>query len=604
MANESLKFKKGLHTRIPSQKEAGSVLFETDTGNMFVDTSDSERVQVKDSTKLPLTGGTVSGDLNVTGKLRVAGQDKDIGQIAQEVADLSTTVDDHLNQSVSDVDGVHGIRYSDGKLQVNNDGTWEDASSGGGMPPLNVSGLSCSVGNQVLTISWSDPSDTTIEGQTLVTWKGTKLVMSETGLPTKPTDGTLLVDNTVRDQYKTNGYTITGLINDKTYYFALFPYSTDGVINMNDANKVSGTPRPYVVFGVSIDTTNSNPSTAVTYTDSAVGHTAGSPAWDTEAIFKDIKPCVFKDGVFQYYLNRSDFTKKEDGTASDITTLGNDVMVEIPKIGFKISRSDTTINVQITDNPNASGFSYKAHTRATEGDRDKVYIGSYLGFLSSNKLYSSSGRTPTASKSLTNFRTYAQARGTGYDLVGFYQLTLLQCLYLIKYKNLNSQSALGRGYVDSNSAATSTGGTNASGWCYGETTGKKQMKLFGIEDFWGNLFWWIDGIYSDSNRNILTATQNFNDTGSGYTNNGQGATSDVSGWLSDVQGTSDTGFVAKTASGSSTTYYCDGGYLSASCCAYFGGRWDNGDNAGAFQLYVNYAASYANTYLGARLMYL
>lgn len=429
--------------------------------------------------------------------------------------------------------------------------------------------------------------------------------MSETGLPTKPTDGTLLVDNTVRNKYKTNGYAVTGLINGKTYYFSLFPYSTDGVVNMNDANKVSGTPRPYVVFGVSIDTTNSNPSTAITYTDSAVGHTAGSSAWDTEAIFKDIKPCVLKNGVFQYYLNRSNFAKKEDGTASDITTLGNDVMVEIPKIGFKISRSGTKINVQITDNPNASGFSYKAHTSVTEGDRDKVYIGSYLGFLSSNKLYSSSGRTPTANKSLTNFRTYAQARGYGYNLVGFYQLTLLQCLYLIKYKNRNSQSALGRGYVDSNSAVTSTGGTNALGWCYGETTGKKQMKLFGIEDFWGNLFWWIDGIYSDASRNILTATpHNFNDTGSGYTNNGQGATSNVSGWLSDVQGTSATGFVAKASSGSATTYWCDYGYLYASCCASFGGHWTYGDSAGAFQLDVSYAASYAYSGLGARLMYL
>lgn len=66
MADESLRFKKGLHANIPDQKEAGSILFETDTGSMFVDTTDTDRVQIKDPTKLPLTGGEITGDLSVS----------------------------------------------------------------------------------------------------------------------------------------------------------------------------------------------------------------------------------------------------------------------------------------------------------------------------------------------------------------------------------------------------------------------------------------------------------------------------------------------------------------------------------------------------------
>ena len=81
--------------------------------------------------------------------------------------------------------------------------------------------------------------------------------------------------------------------------------------------------------------------------------------------------------------------------------------------------------------------------------------------------------------------------------------------------------------MDGNTAATNTGGTNQKGMFFGETTGKQQMKFLGIEDFWGNLRWWIDGLFSDSNRNIKTAFQNFNDTGSGYTDRGQGATSNI-----------------------------------------------------------------------------
>ena len=71
------------------------------------------------------------------------------------------------------------------------------------------------------------------------------------------------------------------------------------------------------------------------------------------------------------------------------------------------------------------------------------------------------------------------------------------------------------------------------------------MKFLGIEDFWGNLRWWIDGLFSDSNRNIKTAFQNFNDTGSGYTDNGQGATANIGNYMSKPQGTSQTGLLQK-----------------------------------------------------------
>ena len=98
-------------------------------------------------------------------------------------------------------------------------------------------------------------------------------------------------------------------------------------------------------------------------------------------IFKDIKPCVLKNGVVQYYLNPADLSKKADGTASDITS-GNDgdVMIEIPKTGFKITTVGNTLTIKVTANPNdTANFKYYAHTRAAEGDRSKLYIGAYLG---------------------------------------------------------------------------------------------------------------------------------------------------------------------------------------------------------------------------------
>lgn len=385
-----------------------------------------------------------------------------------------------------------------------------------------------------------------------------------------------------------------------------YPKYTHLVCSENiEATVRTSTPQPYKIYGVAIDLTNSNPETAVTYTDDAVGMTGGDVAWDSMAIFKDIKPCVLKNGVVQYYLNPNDFTKKADGTPADIES-GNDgdVMIEIPKIGYSISTAGNTLTVKVTDDPNNPNFKYYAHSRAAEGDRQKLYIGAYKGYKDgSNKLRSLSGKTPTADQTIGTFRTQAQANGAGYDIVSFYPLTLLQCLYLIKYKNLDSQTALGQGYTGG-SAAQSTGATNTAGMCYGSTSTTSRVKLFGIEDFWGNVWEWIDGLLCDSNRNIKTAFQNFNDTGSGYTDRGQGATSDISGFMSKPQGTSEAGFIAKEASGSTTTHFTDNASLGASRLPAFGGVWNNGDNAGVFCLLVNRAADNSASNTGARLMYL
>lgn len=74
--------------------------------------------------------------------------------------------------------------------------------------------------------------------------------------------------------------------------------------------------------------------------------------------------------------------------------------------------------------------------------------------------------------------------------------------------------------------------------------------------------------------------------------------------MSKPQGTSEAGFIAKEVSGSETTYFCDTAYLSASRFPYFGGAWNNGDDAGAFRLNVNFSASNQGLAFGARLMYL
>lgn len=116
--------------------------------------------------------------------------------------------------------------------------------SGGGtkIAPKDTVDPAISNGNAKVTISWGDPGDVVLDGVVLSAWKGTKLVMKESGYPENENDGTLFLDNTVRDAYKASGYVVDGLTNGNTYYFALFPYSTDGVYNYSASNRLLGNP--------------------------------------------------------------------------------------------------------------------------------------------------------------------------------------------------------------------------------------------------------------------------------------------------------------------------------------------------------------------------
>ena len=368
---------------------------------------------------------------------------------------------------------------------------------------------------------------------------------------------------------------------------------------------VHGRIESYKVWGVDIDNTNSNPLTSCTYVGDATNMSAGSAEWDE--IF-GAKPCLFVNGAVSAYLDKDDFAKDEDGNSVDIETLGNDVMIKFPKMGYKIWTENNVTHVRLTNDPEKPGYCYKPFTRDVEGDRAAFYYGAYKSYSDSDMLYSSSGKTPTANKTRATYRAEARNRGTGYAQNGWYQLVYLQVLYILKYKNLNSQSALGQGYVASHTAATATGGTNAKGFNYGSASQDEQVKFLGIEDFWGNIWSWVDGLTTDASWNIILThvPANFDDATSGtnHVSFETGITADVSGGYQYRFGDTDKGFATYQTGGNSATYYCDYAYLCASCVALFGGGWEiAAAGAGAFGLSVAYAASYRSAAVASRLMY-
>lgn len=454
--------------------------------------------------------------------------------------------------------------------------------------PGTITNLTKVEENQSVSLSWDNPTD--------VDFSKVKIMYKTGDYPTSITDGTVAYEGSDKI------CTINGLTNDITYYFRAFTYDVNGNINDSINNQqITGVPSNVKIYGVKIDTTNSNPETAVTYTDSAVGMTGGSVNWDNIYPFNDIKPFLMNNGSEVVELNKNDFTKDINGNSVDITS-GNpgDVYIRFPKIYWKLWQEGNYQYVKYATKQVDSTWKSLAHINSRNGeDVNYVYISAYLGYNDGTKIRSLSGKTPTTDIALADIRTKTQVNGSNYDQIGFYQLMMLQILYLIRYKNLDSQTALGRGYVDGNSAKTNTGGTNAKGMYFGEATGKQQMKFAGIEDFYGNCYYYIDGIKTDASWNILLGTSNFNNNATGYTSYPSGLSANAGGYMTAIQGTTEKGFTLKTANGSVTTYYSDYAYLDAGCFPFFGANWSDASAGGAFRLIV-YIDGSAYSYIAPR----
>ena len=349
---------------------------------------------------------------------------------------------------------------------------------------------------------------------------------------------------------------------------------------------------PPKVMTAVIDQANSNPLTCITYEDDAKMMEKGSPEWDD---FFQSQLVLFKDG--------KEVRELEDSELNNLKPEDGDVMVRFPRKGLRIKTVGEKVYVSMTNAPDNPDFKYYAHSRG-DSPRDAFYLGAYLGFEESGKLRSITNVKPVENKGISKFRQLGQAVGNGYEISGFYQLIFLQAMYVLKYGNLDSQTALGKGLTSgSDSITNTTGRTNGKGIDYGTQSDTEQMKFQHLEDFWGNRFWAIDGVGTDSSCTLFTARDKFNDSRSGYLNTGEKGANN-GGYLSKVFGTSELGFVGKTFSGSSSSYYCDYSNTRSNYFMFFGGFAGCGANAGAFYCRLYCGATEAIWYLSARLMFL
>lgn len=331
---------------------------------------------------------------------------------------------------------------------------------------------------------------------------------------------------------------------------------------------------------------------------------------DDAASFSDPDPYV-ADGNHPGY---SPFDNVMPWSGMVKETINGDVFVKIPKYWFKVTTDGTSRKIQIANYP-ADGFSVSpAHQDRGDGkgERDYVYVSRYHVSSGYRSFY---GVKPITYITRSDARSGCSIRGTGYCQFDMMTLITIWYLYLVEFAHWNSQEKIGYGCgIDYNVGAENLGASDSMPYHTG--TMKSSRTTYGvgtqyrwIEDLWGNVYDWVDGIYF-SNYNIYAIKDpvNFSDS-SGGTLVGTRPTSDgaIKAWRdSTVSGYEWFVYPSEVYSDSShATYCCDDVYREGTGVSlFFGGCYNQSQINGLFRLDGSIDSSGYHASIGARLLYL
>lgn len=273
------------------------------------------------------------------------------------------------------------------------------------------------------------------------------------------------------------------------------------------------------IYGIRIDKQDANPDTRVTYLYDAVGMTpaymdfdGGSfnyGGWADIWFIKNNRPVALKfDGTVDYELDHTDFTKKLDGTASNVSDPDYDgnFMSEMPTVYVKRWEDSRYNYIAFSDKQVNSDFLAQAHTNANGTVNSAIYLPMFKGWKdSNNKLRSLMGTYPTGNTTGANEVTYASNNGTGWQIWDKAKIDLLMDLIMLITKSTNCRAKIGNGDCQTYNASDTTNyGKMKSGYETDGTTrstnaqfygsegtevtnyGKHHMIAFYIEDLWAN----------------------------------------------------------------------------------------------------------------------
>lgn len=316
------------------------------------------------------------------------------------------------------------------------------------------------------------------------------------------------------------------------------------------------------------------------------------------------------------------------------------VMVRIPKFYYRAEHGPRTHGYYISPY-RLSGYRVSRMHWRNGKEVDEVFIGAYKASIydvsagayllndeqvadfNTDKLCSIAGAKPcsgeTQNLTISNARKLAQNRGPGWGLVDFISTSMVQMLMLVELGHFNAQAKIGWGIVNvsdiEGNMAMPTGQTAELGNRSGAATGNvhpvtgqaaNSISYRGLEDWWGNISEWTDGINIRNWEPFVADHDYVSDKFDGHYESLGFTMPNADGYVSDIGVTDkfDWGFLPSAIGASSTTKLCDYYHQdSGNRVAMRGGDWVSGSIAGPFNWRVRYSASYRFRSCSARLLF-
>ena len=514
--------------------------------------------------------------------------------------------------------GFGNLRYYDNKFQYYNAETqsWVDTIPTPenqyiiNIIPKNVKHFTtvCNIDTLSVEIKLEEPDDTVIDGQTLCLIDKVVVRRKKDSTPVDENDGDFVFEISRGEfgKYTKIPYidVVGGSIGD-VYYYKAFPISNNGIINYLPENNSKCLIKEYYLYGFKLDQNEGDPESMIQYIDD-VDNTNFKPAymdyvndkfnygdWEEAWFIKNLKPCMLKyDGTVAYELDKNDYSKKLDGTDSDIKddTFEGNVMIGFPKTYWKIvDNGDNTANVYFSNKKLDDNFVCWCNINEMGEEIDYFYIAAYNSCLITPRTRSLSGKAMDGDHyPKTDVNNSANNNLDGqhiWSIELFIDRILINLLLLLIGKSTDTQTVFGMGNT---SYGGYTGTLDSKGLFYGQNT-SSNIKVFGIENLWGNKYRYglgcmlISGVpkikltYSTLDGSTV---EGYNLTGDGYISLDNIYNSNA-GFISKMKFTNNIIFPCET-SGSATTKYCD--YL----------RHSNSETK-----YIAFGGRQSNTYIGA-----
>ena len=367
------------------------------------------------------------------------------------------------------------------------------------------------------------------------------------------------------------------------------------------------------VFGVSWD--SSQPSTALTRLTKAndpnklvtvdittepvpaVGTGSGSSPFDKYMPWMEME---------EYNIEAETGMRTKKGNSNFTRTQPTKpVLVKIPEFYYKVEKSGTIFRYYVADGPvdefhlHPGSGCYVARYEAIGSNNSS--LGSFLGSYSSTL-------APSTRQTRDTYRTRARNMASGFQLYDFAAWCAVGLLYRVEYADWGSQEKIGPGIVN-DTAAHKTGETDAMVYHTGRAHSgdNAAVQYRGIENPWGNVFEFIDGINFNNYASYICTdpTKYADDTITNYTITGVSLGSN--GWTKGLGLSTNFpwAYLPNESGGSGSTFIPDRvSHISQGWqILTVSGDYSDSSYSGLFCFGSNYTSLESNSIIGTRLQF-